>query len=154
MRNKTNLLLGVVVAIAALVAIFTLFAPGFGSVDDYGSTRGNGFEILFGVESRSYNAVPLLIVAFVLVCVAVLTALVSAFMPGKLAMITFAITGVLLAAAGIMFIFAPALFKSANPNISESAEAVKLGAGFITSMIFAFIGALLSLYGAYETKKA
>lgn len=154
MRNKTNLVLGIIIALAAIVGVFVLFAPGFGSVDDYGSTRGSGFEILFGAQRRGYVAVGGLIVAFVCLCLGVFSAFVSAFLPGKAAMIGFGATALLLAAAGILFIFAPAMFKLANPAASESAEAITLGAGFITAMIFSFIGALLSFYGAYETRKA
>ncbi len=155
MNKKMNLILGIGSAIMALVAIFVMFSTGFGADRELQSPRGNVFTIMFGSSTMNYNAVPVLIVGFVLLCIAVLAALVAGFLPGKSGSLGFVVVAVLLIAAATMFAFAPAAYKAANASIiSSNAEEITLGPGCILTMVFGYLGGALSLYGAYTNFKA
>ena len=151
-----NLILGIGAAIMAIVAIFVMFSTGFGADRELESTRGNVFTIIFGSSSMGYHPVPILIVAFVLICIAIVAALVAAFLPGKSASLGFVVVALLLIAAATMFAFAPISYKAANADIISInlPEDIVLGPGCILTMVFAYLGGALSLYGAYSNFKA
>lgn len=154
MGKKTNLFIGLLTAILAAVAVFVLFSTAFGATaDSVPSVRGNLFYVMFGDSDAGYSAVAGLVVAFCLLIVGFLSSLVGAFMPGKLALAPFALSFLSLAAAGVLFIFAPQLYIAAN-TISPMAEDITLGTGCICAIVFSFAPALLSLYGSYSAFKA
>lgn len=156
MNKKSNLIIGLGVAIMAAVAIFVMFSTGFGADKELESVRGNVFTIMFGSSSMGYHPVPGLIVGFALLCAGFLTALVSGFLPGKSSMFGFGITLILLAVGATLFAFAPAMYTSANADIISKSygESITLGVGLILVMVFGYLGAALSLFGAYSNLKA
>ena len=83
MNRKVSVIVGLLVTVLAITAILVCFASAFGAdADGLADTRGNVFQIMFGYQGK--NAVPLLIVAFVLQCVGAFFALLGAIVPGKL----------------------------------------------------------------------
>ena len=156
MNKKANVIIGIGAALMAMVAIFVMFSTGFGPDKDLESVRGSVFTIMFGSSTMGYHAVPGLIVGFVLLIVGFLSALVSCFLPGKSAMFGFGITLVLFAVGATLFAFAPAMYKAANSDLISTAitEDITLGVGLILTMVFGYLGAALSLFGAYSNLKA
>lgn len=152
-NRKVNIVLGLVATVAAIVSILVLFATAFGTSDSAGhaSTLGSGFQVMFG--QSGFDAVPLLIVAFVLQCVGAFFALVGAILPGKLGAIGLGVTAICLVAAGIMWFLSPSLFSGIN-KLSAEAESVVLGTGAILGATFSLLAAVISLYGAYRSFKA
>jgi len=71
---------------------------------------------------------------------------------GKISSLIYGVTLVLLVAAGILFLNANTLYVAVNPYSGQ--DTLSLGTGCICTVIFAFVGALLSLYGAYSNWKA
>ena len=151
MNRKINLVFGLLVSAAALIAILVLFSTAFGSDSTYGvaSTRGNGFQVMFGYQDRAV-VVPL-VIAFVLQAVAILLALIACIMPGKISMFGLGIAGICLAAGSVLFLMAPTFYVQAN---AITTEIPANGTGTILTAVFGFIGALLGLYGAYRVSKA
>ena len=150
MNRKVKIIFGLIVALFATIAVLVLFSTAFGAgAYGYGSTRGNGFQVMFGYQGKS--AVPALIVAFVLELVAIFSAFVGMMMPGKISMLNYAFSAVLLLVGGILFLNAPSLYTAINP---VSYEIPVNGTGTILNAVFAFIGAALGLYGAYRIRKA
>ena len=142
-------------SIFTAVAIFLLFLSMFTN-GDFGAERGNGFEVIFGAANNgSYNAVPLLIVAFVVECVAIISSIVGAAMVGKLQGIVLGSTGLLLIVSGVLFLLSVSLYKGANADlITGNADTLALGAAPITNAVLVFIGGLLGVYGGYKAFKA
>ncbi len=168
MKSKTtNILLGTAILVFAAVAILVLFAAMFNYQDDYGAGWGSGFGVMFGTaQHKSFHPVALLIVAFSVEIVGGLTGIVAAFMERKIALILNIVTAVCLIAGGVLFLCSVPLFLGAN---SDSIELVKmidnakaagspnpltLGAAPITNAVFAFLGGLLGVYGAYTGLQA
>lgn len=151
-NRKLSIALGIIVTVISIVSVLVLFATAFGKSGEpaYPSTLGSCYQVAFG--AHEYNAVPLLIAGFILQCVAILFGLVSAFLPGKGGLISFGLTGLLLAIAGIFWVLAPSSFSGMN-TITPAAEVVVHGTGTILAMVFCFLGALLAFYGAYRTAK-
>ena len=152
-NRKVNMILGLVATVVAIVSVLVLFATAFGASDvaSHPSTLGSCFNVMFG--NQGFNAVPMLIVAFVLQLVAAFFMLIGAILPGKLGMFGLGLAGVCLAVAGVFWLMAPNFFKGAN-TVSADVEAVVNGTGTILAAVFSFLGALLGLYGAYRTFKA
>ena len=155
MREKSNIIVGIAMAVFSAVAIFLLFLAMFTN-GDFGAERGSGFAVIFGTaQGSTLNAVPLLIVAFVLECVAIVTAIVGAAMPGKLQGIVLAATGAILIASGVLFLFSVGFYKNANADVlSVNADSLALGPAPIANAVLAFIGGLLGLYGGDKAFKA
>ena len=154
-NRKLSVIIALLVAVFAIVAILVCFAPAFGAdVDGYGDTRGNVFNIIFGYQGK--NAVPMLIVAFVFECVAVLFALFGALFRGRLGGINLGLAGLFLIAGGIIFLFAPQLYQSANAGIIVLIPGQKIsnGSGILLTGIFAIVSGVLGLYGGYRSFKA
>lgn len=152
-NRKLNIALGLLSSVLAIVSILVLFATAFGDTGDSGasfpSSMGSGFDVMFG--SQGYSAVPLLIVAFVLQCVAAVVALIGGILPGKLGLFGFGITALLLVIAGIFWLCGPSSFQAIN---NVRAEKITNGTGTILAGVFCFVGALLSAYGGYRNAKA
>ena len=127
MRQKSNIIIGIAMTIFTAVAIFLLFLPMF-SNGDFGAERGNGFGVIFGAaQGGTLNAVPLLIVAFVLECVAIIGGIVAAAMAGKAQGLALGIVSALLIASGIIFLFSVSFYKAANADaLSANAENLAL----------------------------
>ena len=155
MREKSNIIVGVAMSLFTAVGIFLLFLTMF-SNGKFGMERGSGYAVIFGTaQGGSLNPVPLLIVAFVVECVAILGAIVGAALVGKAQGIALGATGILLIACAIAFLFSVPLYKNANMAIiSENAESLELGAAPICNAIFAIIAGVLGLYGGYKGFKA
>jgi|GEM_PF-2323726 len=163
MRNKSNIFVGIVSAIFAFVATMVLFADMFTATyggQKYGKEYGTGYQVMFGLEQgKSLNGVPLLVMAFVFLCVAFALLIVAAIMAGKVQGLVFAVSALLLIAAGVLFLFSVSLFDSANKSIIDASgtyhvDELSLGAAPISCAVFALLGGVLSLYGAYSAFKA
>ncbi|OPZ35046.1 MAG: hypothetical protein BWY98_00842 [Tenericutes bacterium ADurb.BinA155] len=152
MSKKTNIIVGLVVAVFVAVAVFVLFANCFATPSGYGAEYGSAFKVMFGSQGSAYNAVPLLIVAFSLYCAAFLTAIVGAFCFGKVQTIVYGLTALMSIGAGVIFLLSVSLFRAVN-TAPIGSEAISLGAAPITSSVFAFLGGVLSLFGAYKAIK-
>lgn len=152
-NRKTQIALGLVTTVLAIVSIFVLFTTAFGASDSIGypSSFGNCFKAMFGTSA--IKPVPMLIVAFILQIVAAVFALIGSLFPGKLGGIILGIAAVLLVAAGVFWIMAPTLFLNAN-TVNPLVEKVTHGTGTILAMVFTFLPGLIGLYGAYRTFKA
>lgn len=156
MNKKTNLLLGLVVALLAIVGIFVLFSTAFGGDGDNSSVRGSVFYVMLGDSERGYASVGGLISAFALLIVGTVSAIIGGCFKGKLASLVFLFTAVVLAISGVLFAMGPSLYMSANagtinPDMLDTP--ITLGTGLICAMVFSFAPAVLALYGAYSTFK-
>lgn len=155
MNKKTNAIIAVISCVLTVVAIFVLFATCF-KAGDYGSEYGTVFGVMFG-SNTSYKAVPLMIVAFSVYCLAFVTVIAAALLNGKTSMIVFIATAALLIFAGIVFLLSPTLFRAVNPasvGQDDSKDLIlQLGAGPITSAVFAFLSGAMCLFGAYNASK-
>ena len=85
MNKKTNLLLGLIVALLAIVGIFVLFSTAFGGDGDNSSVRGSVFYVMLGDSERGYASVGGLISAFALLIVGTVSAIIGGCFKGKLA---------------------------------------------------------------------
>ena len=148
--KKTKTLIGLLATICALVAIFTLFCTAFGNVGEFPSSRGSAFDVMFG--SQSYDAVPGMIAAFVILCVAAFVLLAGSLLPSKLAMIVLGVGSVLSLVGAIMLFFAPGMFQAVAGSSLE-AEVPTLGIGLILPAIFGILGGLIGLLGARNAMK-
>ena len=154
-NRKVSIILGIFLAIVAIVAVLVCFAPAFGAdYQGYGDTRGNVFQIMFGYQGK--EAVPLLIVAFVFQLVGILFGLLAAIMPGKLGGINFGIYALLMVAAGIIFLLAPQLYLGVNgSSIAEiEGQTFTNGTGILLTGIFSIAGGVIALYSGYRAFKA
>jgi hypothetical protein len=145
-KDATNTLLMLVMAIAAIVALFVLFADAFQD-----PTRGTGFAAMFYSYSANRNAVPGMIAAFVLLIIAIVLPFVSPLFAPQGKVFIYGAEAVLLAVAAVLFLFAPAFYKASN-NITYNYD-ITLGGGLISSITFAFIGAAFALLGVMHAKK-
>ena len=148
--KKRKTLIGLVADICAIVAIFTLFADAFGGVGDYPSSRGNVYQVMFGYQG--VDAIPGLIVAWVLLLVAILVILFGCFLPSKIGGLTLGVGAVICLAGSIMLFFVPQMFASvANKVMIE--EVPTIGVGLIVSAIFGILAAVIALFGARSAMK-
>ncbi|MCQ2742188.1 MAG: hypothetical protein MJ239_02685 [Bacilli bacterium] len=162
MNKKTQIIIGIGTAILAAVAVFVCFANCFKSGDGAGYPSGTCFDIMFAPHNvnrdpHSYvapYAVPGLIAAFVLQCVAFLFAFIGAALRGKVASVVFGIVTLLLAGAGIIWLMANKLYIGVNPLTPGYEPNIVLGAGAICSVVFSFAGAALAALGAFRSFKA
>ena len=164
MKSKTtNILLGSAILVFATVAILVLFTSMFNYQDDYGAGWGSGFGVIFGTaQNKSFHAVPLLIVAFSIEILGGLLGILSPFFSRKIGMILNIVSAACLIAAGVLFLFSVSLFLGANKDSVEltkliqnsSGKALTLGAAPITNAVFAFLGGLIGVYGAYSSLQA
>lgn len=148
-KNSTAVVLSILTAIFAVVAILCAMAPGFAE-----TIRGTGFQIMFGAEARATNPVPGLIVVFVLEILTVIVALAAAFNKTAARVYLNLACLVMGLANGVLLIFSRELYCLANTFVIDSgATALKLGSGFITSIIFDFLAMLTSLLVVYLAKR-
>jgi hypothetical protein len=147
MGKKTNIIIGLIIAVFTAVSIFVLFGNSF-TDGEYATDAGSLFNVMFGSTAKGYKAVPLLIVAFSLYCAAFLAAVVGAFCVGKVQGIVYLLTALMVIGAGVIFLLSVSLFRAVNPT--NSTEAITLGAAPITSSVFAFLAGVLALFGAYK----
>lgn len=161
MNKKTQIIIGIGVAILAAVAVFVCFANCFQSGDgSYPSA--SCFEIMFAPHNINRNpnnrvapyAVPTLIIAFALQCVAFLFSFIGAGLRGKASALVFGIVALVLIAAGVLWIMSPSLYTAVNPLAPGYAPNLSLGAGAICSVVFSLVGAALAALGAYRSIKA
>lgn len=152
MNRKVNAFLGIGVALMAVVAIFVLFSFAFNDSQGLNYDGANVFTAMFGDTSKNLNAVPWLIAAFSFECAAFVTGIFGGILRGKLSALVYGVTLILLVAAGILFLNASNLYLAVNSY--SGPDTLSLGTGCICTVIFAFVGALLSLYGAYSNFKA
>ncbi|MCF0113591.1 MAG: hypothetical protein HUJ60_06415 [Bacilli bacterium] len=156
-EKRLNLILGIAVAVFASIAVFTLFAEAFADIDSLPASRGTIYTLMFDYEAKGYNPMPLFIVGWAFLLAAIAMAFVNMLLPGKLSVIGFAILAILLLGAGIIFCFSKEIFLAAGNVKGASAgdeHLLALGAGPICALIFSFLGAILSGYGAYKALKA
>ena len=147
MNRKVNVFLGLGVALMAAVSIFVLFSYAFNDSQGLNFDGSSVFTAMMGDSTKNLNAVPWLIAAFSFV-----TGLFGGILHGKISSLIYGVTLVLLVAAGILFLNANTLYVAVNPYSGQ--DTLSLGTGCICTVIFAFVGALLSLYGAYSNWKA
>ena len=149
-NNRLKIILGIATAVIAVVAIMFGFASAFGDIRSYPGSRGTMFQIMFG--GRNYEAVPMMIVAFVFFIVAAVFSLISAFLPGKLGVIGFGLTAILLIAGGVILFFTPNLFAAANSEVisadSLRENPITAGLGVYGMGISAIVGGLAAAYSA------
>ena len=152
MNRKVNVFLGLGVALMAAVSIFVLFSYAFNDSQGLNFDGSSVFTAMMGDSTKNLNAVPWLIAAFSFEVVAFVTGLFGGIIHGKISSLIYGVTLVLLVAAGILFLNANTLYVAVNPYSGQ--DTLSLGTGCICTVIFAFVGALLSLYGAYSNWKA
>ena len=152
MNRKVNVFLGLGVALMAAVSIFVLFSYAFNDSQGLNFDGSSVFTAMMGDSTKNLNAVPWLIAAFSFEVVAFVTGLFGEILHGKISSLIYGVTLVLLVAAGILFLNANTLYVAVNPYSGQ--DTLSLGTGCICTVIFAFVGALLSLYGAYSNWKA
>lgn len=151
-NRKVNIFLGIAAAILGIVSILTMLATCFGPSDfsDHPSTLGSCYNVMFGYQS--YNAVPLLITAFVLQIVGCVFALFGGIMRSKIGAFVLGIAAICFVVGGVFWFMSPGAFLSIN-NVGE-AEKVVLGTGSILTAVFSLLGGVVGLYGAYRAFKA
>ncbi len=152
MNRKVNVFLGLAVALMAAVSIFVLFSYAFNDSQGLNFDGASLFTAMFGNTSKELNAVPWLIVAFSFEVAAFVTGLLGGILQGKISALVYGVTLALLVAAGVLFLNSVNLYLAVNPY--SGTDTLSLGTGAICTVVFAFIGALLSLYGAYSNWKA
>ena len=152
-NRKVTIALGLLTAILAIVSVLVMFATAFGASDNMGnpSSHGSCYNVAFGYQN--YDLIPLLLVAFILQCTAILFASVGALLPGRLGGICLGFAGIIIAAAGVIWFFSPNLFVAANGTIPE-AELVVNGVGSILTGVFGVLAGLMGMYGAYRAFRA
>jgi hypothetical protein len=152
MNRKVNAILGLGVALMSAIAIFVLFSYAFNDSQDLNYNGQSVFTAMFSSVTYNKPAVPGLIVAFSLEIAAFVFAIVAGILSGKASSLTYALTFVFLLVAGILFLNAWNLYCASIPYSGK--DSVTIGSGTICSVVFAFIGAVLSLYGAYSNFKS
>ena len=148
------MILGVVITLLALVAILCLFATGISDASGENASRGSAFYAIFGNEAANLPTIGILVTAFVLQIVGATFALISSFAPGKLGMIGFWASAILLVAGSAIMLFAALPSYRKAVDISESAWELKLGVGFILNGVFGLLAGLLGLYAGNQVRKA
>ena len=154
-NRKLQIIIGLLVTILAVTSILVCFASAFGADSaGYADTRGNVFQIMFGYQGK--NAIPMLITAFVFQCVAVLFALFGALLPGRMGGMVLGLASLLLVAGGVIFLFAPMLYQSANAStiVPVEGETISNGSGILLTSIFSIVAGVIGIYGGYRSFKA
>ena len=152
MNRKVNVLLGLGIALMAAVAVFVLFSYAFNDSQDLNYNGLSVFSAMFGNTDRKLYCVHGLIVAFSLELAGFVFAIVAGIFKGKMSSLLFGLTFIFLLVAGILFLNGVNLYNSVNAY--HGADTMTLGSGSICTVVFAFVGALLSLYGTYSNWKA
>lgn len=152
MNRKVNVLLGLGVALMAAVAVFVLFSYAFNDTQDLGYNGASVFTAMFGNKDRNLGAVPGLILAFSFELAGFVFGITAGIFKGKLSALLFGLTFAFLLTAGILFLNGVNLYNGVNAY--HGMDSISLGSGSICTVVFAFVGALLSLYGAYSNWKA
>lgn len=152
MNRKVNVLLGLGVALMSAVAVFVLFSYAFNDTQNLGYNGASVFAAMFGNDSRNLGAVPGLIVGFSFELVGFVFGITAGIFKGKISALLFGLTFAFLLAAGIIFLNGVSLYNGVNAY--HGMDTISLGSGSICTVVFAFVGALLSLYGAYSNWKA
>ena len=143
-KNQTNRIMSLLGALSSFIAFFCLFAVAF--TEEVISVRGNLFQVMFPSSSSGYAYVYPLIAGMVFIILAFFLSLMAIFMSEKVQKIFGVINGVLLIAAGILFLMTITFYLMANPNIDLSLTGeTSLGAGPICVAIFSFLGAIFNL---------
>lgn len=154
-NRRVSIIISLLVAILAVTAILVCFATAFGADSaGYTDTRGNVFQVMFGYQDK--EAIPALIAAFVLQCIAILFAIFGAILPGRAGGICTGIGALLLVVAGILFLFAPGLYQSANAAtiVEIEGESIYNGSGILLTSIFSIVAGVIGIYGGYRSFKA
>ena len=156
MNRKVNVILGLGIALMAAVAVFVLFSYAFNDSSDLNFNGASVFNAMFGSTDHEINAVPGLIIAFSFELAGFVFAIAAGIFKGKMSSLLFGLTFAFLLTAGILFLNTVNLYMAVNPYAphTEGVDVVSLGSGSICTVVFAFVGALLSLYGAYSNWKA
>lgn len=158
MRNKQmKRLIGIIMLICSIVAIFGLFGNAFGDVNDIPDARGSIYNLMFHAEDSGYGEMPALTVAFSFLIVAAVLALIGAFFPGKIGGIFLALTSAFLVASAVILFSAKSIFLNAGTLSGApafDADSLSLGVGTLLPAIFAILGGVLGLYGTYVSFKA
>ncbi len=146
---KIAALLGV---ICLLVSIFSMFAKAF--TEDQGAVRGNFYEVMFGLIDGT-SVVLLLVVGFVLLCLALIACLFGLSLTDK-GTKAFAIVLIVLAAAGgTLCLFSIPFYTAANGIVDINNTGVTtLGPGSIVPAVFAYLAVLIGLYLLLKKKEA
>ena len=152
MNRKVNVLLGLGVALMAMVAVFVLFSYAFNDSQDLYYNGASVFTAMFGSKEHELGLVPGLIVAFSFELTGFVLGIASGIFKGKLSALLYGLTFAFLLTAGILFLNGVNLYNAVNAY--HGVDTISLGSGSICTVVFAFIGALLSLYGAYSNWKA
>jgi len=140
-KNIADIVIVAATSLFALIAICCFFARGFDE-----TTRGTGFEVIFGFYNRRTNVVPELVVAFVLQCLGVILPWFVFALKGKAKGGLFAFIAAMLVASAVLLLFSKQLYAAHNDAINVDFD---LGAGFISSIVFDFLGALVVGIGAF-----
>lgn len=146
-KDNVSTFLTVVTILMAIIALFVLFGNAFQD-----EARYSGFYVMFGDTSHDLEPVPGLIVAFALLIVAIVEPLIAPLFDNKGKMFVYGLEAILLAAAGVIFLFQTQLFSATNP-ISFAVDLTP-GTGTICCIVFSFIGAAFALLGLLRAKKA
>lgn len=152
-KSSITKIIGVLVIILAIVAIFCMFATAFNGMGE----RGNVFKVIFGDTDHYYKPVWIGIVSFGLLVLGVLCAGVAVALPKEKAKLVFIADLLVLAAAGTLMFFLKKSYISANSGIpgvsTDFWEDVKLGAGPICVAIFSYLAGVFSFIGFALSKK-
>ena len=158
MRNKhMKRLIGIVMLVCSIVAIFGLFGNAFADVNGIPDTRGSVYTLMFHAEKYGYNEMPALTVAFSFLIVAASLTLIGAFFPGRIGGGILGLSTLFLVAAAIILFLTKSIFLGAAttggaPIYDE--KDLALGVGSLLPAIFAVLGGVLGLYGTYVSFKA
>ncbi len=145
-NNNGNVILALAVSVLSIIGIFVLFADAFSE-----ATWGTGFEVIFGLEDKSTVLCPGLLVGFIFACIAVFLPFLAIVLDGKARGGVYLFTAITLIVAGTIYLCARPIFLGTN-NFNTDVDVNRieyLGAGFITSIVFNYLGAALCLVGAY-----
>ena len=156
-KSSITKIIGVLIAILAIVAIFCMFATAFNGLGE----RGNVFKVIFGVSGQQYKPVWLGIVSFGLLVLGVLCAGVAIALPKQKSKFVFIADLLILAAAGTLMFFLKNAYISANGGTdvyhgavsTDTWDDAKLGAGPICVAIFSYLAAVFSFIGFALSKK-
>jgi hypothetical protein len=150
MNNKSSSkVLSTLIAIFAIVAIFVEYAAAF--YDDDGTVLGSVFTVMFGVSNK-YATVWPLVIAFVALLLGFLLLIGNLVLSGKGLKACFLAEAVLFIGAGVLFLFGLQFFEAANPGNLVGGKSY-LGAGSITTAVFAFLAGASALGGLLLAKK-
>src|SRR5574344_1608109 len=98
-KDAVSLFLVVMTVIMAAVALFVLFGDAFQD-----EARFSGFYAMFGDSTNNREAVPGLIIGFVLLIAAIIVPLTAGLFDNKGKMFVFGLEAILLVAAAVIFL--------------------------------------------------